>query len=138
MIHRITFRAFVAETEDEARVREALGVFVPFDSIAATKVSGHHGNEIVILDATLGRREGGHLFEILREQLSPEDLSRLKSEIPIRTDEDCCFHLRLDKQAAFRGRIALTESKDAIDACAHIATYPSRREEAVRLLGELL
>jgi len=138
VIHRINFRAFVAATEDEARVREALAIFVPLDSITATKVAGHHGNEIVILEAMLGRRDGSHLFEILREQLTPQDLSRLQREIPERTDEDCCFHMRLDKQAAFKGRIALTDSKDAIDACAHIATYPSKRDEAVRILGELL
>ena len=53
MIDRVSFRAFVAATEDEIRVREALSVFVPLDRITRTAALGHFGNEIAILDAAL-------------------------------------------------------------------------------------
>jgi RNA binding exosome subunit len=55
-----------------------------------------------------------------------------------RLDEENQFHLRLDKQAAYQGQIHLTESKDAIDISVAVETFPARREEALRILGDLL
>lgn len=138
MIHRVSFRAFVSVTEDEERVRRALGIFVPLDYIESSTVKGHYGNEIVILEADLRRREGLGFFGILKEQLSQIEMNRLRGEVEIRTDEDCKFHLRLDKQAAFQGLVRLTNSGDAIDVTVHVATYPARYEEAVRVMGEIL
>lgn len=138
MIHRISFRAFVAATEDEERVRNALCIFVPSDYIEASSVIGYYGNLIKILDATLKRKEGLAFFQLLREQLSQADLVRLQREAPARTDEDCHFHLRLDKQAAYKGIVRLTDTGDAIDVSIHLATYPARYEEAVKVVGELL
>jgi len=138
VIHHISFRAFAAATEDLERVKYALSIFVPLDSISLTKAEGHFGNSICILDATLKKRDGRNFFELLREQLPSDDLERLHREIPQRTDQNCEFHMRLDKQAAYKGTIRLTDSKDAIDVSAHIATYPASYEEALRKIGELL
>ena len=138
MLHRITFRAFVAATEAEERVYKALSIFVPLDSIISTAAVGHFGNDIKILEATLKKKDGLIFFRILREQLPREDLLRIRREISIRTDDSRHFHLRLDKQAAYKGLVRLTDSKDAIDVTASIATYPANREEAMRIAGELL
>jgi RNA binding exosome subunit len=138
VIHRISFRAFVAATEAEDRVREALSIFVPLDGITSTAAEGHFGNRIKILEATLEKKDGLAFFRILREQLPREDLLRLQRELPARVDDSCRFHLRLDKQAAYKGMVRLTDSKDALDVTALIATYPSRREEAQKVLGDLL
>ena len=138
MIDKVSFRAFVAATEDEGRVREALGVFVPLDRISATTAEGHFGNEIKILEASLRKKEGQAFFQILHEQLLPDDLQRLRQEIPDRLEGDSHFHLRLDKQAAYKGLLRLTDSRDALDVSALIKTYPSRRTEALRILSELL
>ena len=138
MIDKVSFRAFVAATEDEGRVREALGVFVPLDRISATAAEGHFGNEIKILEASLRKKEGQVFFQILREQLLTDDLRRLRREIPDRLEGDSHFHLRLDKQAAYKGLLRLTDSRDALDVSALIKTYPSRRTEALRILSELL
>jgi RNA binding exosome subunit len=138
VIHRVSFRAFAAATEDERRVQEALAIFVPMDSISIAKAIGHYGNEIKILEAALKRGEGLAFFQLLREQLPKEDLARLRREIPLRVDEECQFHLRLDKQAAYKGIVCLTDSRDAIDVSALIESYPARREKALRIVGELL
>ena len=138
MLHRITFRAFVAATEAEERVYKALSIFVPLDSIIVTDAKGHFGNDIKILEATLKKKDGLIFFRILREQLPREDLLRLRRELSSRIDDSCHFHLRLDKQAAYRSLVRLTDSKDAIDVTASIATYPANREEAMRIAGELL
>ena len=138
MLHRITFRAFVAATEAEERVYKALSIFVPLDNIISTAANGHFGNDIKILEATLKKKDGLIFFRILREQLPKGDLLRIRREISARTDDSCHFHLRLDKQAAYKGLVRLTDSKDAIDVTASIATYPANREEAMRIAGELL
>lgn len=138
MIRKISFRAFVAATEDDQRVREALSIFIPLDGITATSVKGHYENEIKILEATLRKRDSPAFFRMLREQLPKEDLSRLRREMAQRLDEENHFHLRLDKQAAYKGMVRLTDSKDAIAVSAMVETYPARREEALRIVSELL
>lgn len=138
MIDKVSFRAFVAATEDEGRVREALSIFVPLDRVFSLTAEGHFGNEIKILEASLKKKEGQAFFQILREQLSTDDQLRLRREIPERLEGDSHFHLRLDKQAAYKGLLRLTDSKDALDVCALVKTYPARRESALKILSELI
>ena len=138
MIHRVSFRTFVAATEDEERVKKALSIFVPLDTISITPAIGHYGNPIKILDAALKKKDGLAFFRILREQLPRVDLLRLRRELPERLDESCQLHVRLDKQAAFQGKINLTGSSDAIVVTAMIESYPARYDEALRVAGELL
>ena len=138
MIDRISFRAFAAATEDEGRVREALSVFVPLNRISCIKAEGHFGNEIMILEASLRKREASSFFTILREQLSADDLLTLRRELPDRLEGEGRFHIRLDKQAAYKGLVHLTDSKDALDVIIAVRTFPARREEALEILRELI
>jgi RNA-binding protein len=138
VIDRVSFRAFVAATEDEGRVREALAVFVPLDSISVLTAEGHFGNEIKILEAALRKREAAAFFRILHEQLPAEEMQRLRREIPDRLEGESHFHLRLDKQAAYKGMVRLTDSKDALDTTVLVKTYPARRESALKIISELI
>ncbi len=138
MIHRVHFRAFASATEDEERVKSALAIFVPLDCIKVKTATGYYGNPITILEAELRRKEGLEFLQLLREQLTPPEISRLRREIPSRVDEDCKLHLRLDKQAAYKGLVKLADTGDAIDVTVHVATYPSSHDEAVRLLREII
>ena len=138
MIHRVSFRTFVAATEDEERVKGALCIFVPLDSISATSATGHFCNPIKILDATLKKRDGQAFFRMLREQLPRVDLVKLRRELPERLDDESQLHFRLDKQAAFKGKVCLTDSRDGIVVKALIESYPAKYEEALRIAGEFL
>jgi len=138
LIHWATFRTFVASTEEEERVKEALALFVSPKSISSTRVVGHYGNEITILEATLKKREGLKIIQKMRQQLQGEKLDRLRQELPKRVDEDCKLYLRLDKQAAYKGETRLTEANDAIYVCVHIASYPARQDKAMKIVEELL
>jgi len=138
VIDKISFRAFVAATEDEVRVREALAVFVPLDRITKITAVGHFGNEIIILEAALRKKEAASFFEILREQLPAEDLQKLRREIPDRLEGESHFHIRLDKQAAYKGMLRLTDSRDALDTTALIKTFPARREAALKIISEFI
>ncbi len=90
------------------------------------------------MEATLKKRESQTFFQILREQLPNEDLLRLRQEMPDRLEGESRFYLRLDKQSAYKGLLRLTESTDAVDVSALVKTYPARREEALRILREIL
>lgn len=138
MIDKVSFRAFVAATEDEIRVREALSVFVPLDRITKVTATGHFGNEIQILEAALRRKEAAAFLSILHEQLPEDELQRLRREIEVRLEGESHFHLRLDKQAAYKGLLRLTDSKDALDVTILVKTFPARREEALKILSELI
>jgi len=138
LIHRVTFRAFVASTEDDGKVREALSLFVPPESIAETSVVGHFGNRILILSSTLKKKEGLGFFGSLRERLPEREMKRLRREADLRVDDECNLHFRLDKQAALLGEVHLTDSGDAISVSAHLESYPARREKAVKVAGDLL
>ena len=128
----------MAATEDENRVREALSVFVPPDRIGKISAAGHFGNEILILEASLRRRESAAFIFLLREQLPAQDRQRLRHEIEDRLEGESHFHLRLDKQAAYQGMLALTDSKDALDITVLVKTFPARRDAALKILSELL
>lgn len=138
MINRISLRTFVAATEDERRVCAALSIFVPSDSILGTLAKGYFGNEIKILESRIKKKECLIFLHVLMERLPKKERLRLHNEIPARVDESCNFHMRLDKQAAYKGHVRLTDSKDAIDVSVHIASYPSKWEEAIRIIGELI
>ncbi|WP_316968220.1 RNA-binding domain-containing protein [Candidatus Methanocrinis alkalitolerans] len=138
MIHRVTFRAFVASTEDDGKVREALSLFVPKGSVSKTSAVGHFGNEIIILSATLGKKEGLRFFLLLREALPEGDMARLRREAAQRVDDDCKLYLRLDKQAACEGEVRLADCGDAISVSAHLESYPARRDRALKVAEDLL
>lgn len=138
MIHRATFRAFVASTEDEDKVRKALSLFVPPESISSTRVIGHYGNRLVILESVLEKKGGLKFLEKLREQLPGNDLDRLHGELDQRVDEKCHLYIRLDKQAAYESEVRLTDQADAILVSIHLETYPARREKAVKIAREIL
>ncbi len=138
MIHRVTFRAFVASTEDDEKVRGALSLFVPPKSISEIRAVGHYGNEILILSSALKKKEGLKFFDRLRETLPENEMARLRREIDLRVDEECNFHFRLDKQAAYEGEFRMTDSGDAVLVSAHLESYPARREKALKVAGDLL
>jgi len=138
LIHRVTFRAFVASTEEAERVREALSLFISDESVSSTKAEGHYGNRIEILDATLNKNEGLAFFKKLREDLPKLEMDRLRKELSRRVDEECQLHFRLDKQAAYKGESHLTDFGDSIHVCARIESYPARREKAVKIAEALL
>jgi len=138
LIHRVTFRAFVASTEDDGKVREALSLFVPPESIAETRAVGHFGNKILVLSSTLKKKEGLGFFGRLKEMLPEGEMKRLRREMDQRVDDECHLHFRLDKQAARQGEAHLTDSGDAILVSAHLESYPARREKAVKVAGDLL
>jgi RNA binding exosome subunit len=117
-------RTFCHATEDLDRVRTALENAVGACEIRITKTEGHHGNPILVLEATIEEKKGiDEFFSSLGEENIEEILSSLSS----RMDESCNLFIRLDKQAAFKGEMRLG-SVDVISVRIRVQSYPSRSD----------
>ncbi len=148
MIHYIDLRAIAHSTEDPARVRKALDLFLLHSSegedhntddiVEVIDAEGHYGNSMKIFSAHILRKQDLKALAVfIRQHMSPDDVMLLKSEMPDRLDDNQVFHLRLDKQAAFEGEVKLTSSSDAITAKVKIETYPKNRQKAGMVVEEL-
>lgn len=144
LFHYLHLRAFAHETEDPARVKQALANVAQGAALdlAETRVEGSHGNRILILEgqAKAGQTER-QLFRAL-ERDAPGTLARLREEAPRRLDEHLNFHVRLDKQEAFAGRLVLATGDDAVTVRGKVRSFPKRgadpQAEAARAVDAFL
>jgi RNA binding exosome subunit len=132
-LHYVDLRAFCYATEDESRVEQALRTFLPEEAeIDRSVTEGHHGDRIVVLSARVERSdEVRHVLDVLGET---DDIDTFVDELDDRVDDNCAFFLTLDKQAAFRGDVALG---DGITFRTKVEAYPANREAAVENAREL-
>jgi hypothetical protein len=125
-IHWIEARVHCHATEDEGRVRKALDGSCEAGSTKSERLEGHHGNPIVRLTrhvedraavrATWDRWRGSGLLVAIRPDLTA------------RVDDEGILHVRLDKQAAYAGTIALAKDTDAIDVRVRLRAFPATPE----------
>lgn len=129
---KLHFRTFVHATEDAERVVKALLWTMAVDEdpegvsrLQTSRAKGHHGNEIQILEAKLGKtKDVRRCLARLRTE-APGVVGTLAAQAPQRMDEEAgTMHFRLDKQEAVGGTVALTTSGDAIQVDLRIARYP--------------
>jgi RNA binding exosome subunit len=134
--HYVDLRAFAYATEDEKRVREALETFLPEETeLQRVENEGHHGDRIVTLSARLENADDvRHVLDRFGE-LSDEERDRLSDELDQRIDDNCAFYVTLDKQAAFRGTVALG---DGLTLRGKVEAYPAKHEKAVANAREAL
>lgn len=148
MIHYIILRATAHATEDQARVLQALSLFLPENytknssgdsgNIDYMEIEGHHGNPMVLYSVTLKRKPEIKAFtEKLNAGLSPESRAILLGELHERLDDELMLHLRFDKQHAYLGHLHISDTKDPIIVKLKVATYPKNREKAIQAMEDL-
>ncbi len=141
MFHYVVLHAIVHSTEDVKRVTSALRFLLPMDDgyvVEESRVEGHYGNEIALLEAKVtNKRDVKRFVDLLCDRLLPGDLSRLRSELVDRVDDECMLHIRFDKQEAFMGRLALAKGQDVISARLKIKAYPASKENALSIVSDL-
>ncbi|MDY6780823.1 MAG: RNA-binding protein [Halobacteria archaeon] len=127
--HYVDLRVFCYATESEDRVREALELFLPPDAeVERAESEGHHGDTIAVLSSRVENADDvRHVFGKVMEAPESEEI---EDEVDERVDDDCNFHLRLDKQAAYDGVVEI-DSNGGIDLRAKAEAYPAKREKAV-------
>jgi RNA binding exosome subunit len=132
--HYVDLRAFCYATEDENRVTDALGGFLPDREddprdpveLERTVTEGHNGDRILVLSARLERAD--EVRHALSKLAEAADFERLLSELETRVDENCAFYVQLDKQAALSGDVRLGEG---LTLRGKVEAYPAERETAV-------
>ena len=131
MIHYITFRASVHATESDDRVKTALSLFLFDNKINETRTEGHFGNPITLLQGQIKGKDYKRFIDILKSSLPEYELEKLRNERCERIDDECCLHIRFDKQAAFKGQVRLATTADTITAKIKIRAYPANYEKAL-------
>jgi RNA binding exosome subunit len=132
--HYLDLRAFCYATEDEKRVERALRTFLPEEfPIDRTESEGHHGDRIVVLSARVENADD--VRHVLDRVTDLPEFGRLLDELDQRINDNNAFFVRLDKQAAFDGRVELGEG---LTLRGKVEAYPAKREQAVENASEAL
>jgi RNA binding exosome subunit len=152
--HWIKIRTFVHATESRKKVEQAFR-FISGNNvdITITKTEGYYGNLIEVLEATLkNKKEIESFWRLIIAAVREEegDSNSLKDEdfvipdflseadIEKRTDDDCTFYLRLDKQAAFNRKVIPVLHDDAIIVRTKIKSYPANKNNAIELFTKYI
>ncbi|EMA44709.1 RNA-binding protein [Halococcus saccharolyticus] len=131
--HYVDLRAFCYATEDEARVERALRTLLPKEfAIDRVASEGHHGDRIVVLSA---RAENADDVRHVLDRLADLDLDRIRDELDERVNDNCALFMRLDKQAAYKGRV---ERGEGLELRGKIEAYPAKKESAVENAADAL
>jgi RNA binding exosome subunit len=128
---KLRFRTFVHATEDEQKVAHALLSVMACEQesegasrLEPSRLKGHHGNPILVLEAVLGKSKDVERAMHRWRTQAKQDVATIIQEIEARMDEEGNLHFRFDKQAAVEGRIALTRASDAIQVEARAPRHP--------------
>jgi len=131
-LHYVDLRAFCYVTEDEQRVADALGRFLPEEfELDRAESEGHYGDPILVFSARVETAVGMQTVLDRLKELPADERDRLRAELDERVDEDCSLFVSLDKQAACTGEVRLGEG---ISVRAKIESYPANRELAIEAI----
>jgi len=128
-------RTFCHATEDIDKVRLALTNVVGDTDVRTSRTEGHHGNPILILDASVASMDEIAAFF---EKLNASDIERLRESLESRMDDGCNLFMRVDKQAALNEDVVLAAGEDVISIRIKVVAYPSRRDIALGSVVEFL
>ncbi len=137
--HWLRLRTTCHATEDPEKVRGALRAAAGTEALdtAETPLDSHYGGTVLLLEAKLDRSRA--LRDAVQRILDlPGALDELRSSLEARTDDDGVFYVRLDKQEAAQGRLALTRGEDAVQLRLKLQHHPATREAALAGLRHLL
>ncbi|MHA1944223.1 MAG: RNA-binding domain-containing protein [Candidatus Thorarchaeota archaeon] len=144
-VAKIEARAYSRATELSERVEIAILNLIPEEfrkdvELTSTDVEGHSGDDIQIVVAQLRNKTGcevtlNHIFSSFDDR----NRRRVQNSLLRRLNVNCLFFLRIDKQAAFQGKISLADDPDVISVRMDIKQYPKcRQEDAVTMLENRL
>ena len=132
--HYVDLRTFCYATEDDKRVEQAIRTFLPEEfELDRAESKGHHGDRIVVFSARLERAD--EMRHVLSQLADLKTIETVLDQLDDRVDDNCSLFLRLDKQAAYRGEVALG---DGITFRAKVEAYPAKKEAAVENARETL
>jgi len=105
------------------------------EDITFTKSQGFHGNPILILETVVKSKKR---IDSVFHSLGLQQIRDLRDTLESRLDDDSSFFFRLDKQAAFEGKIILTTQDDVIAVKGKVEAYPNNRDNAMKTMIDYL
>ncbi|MDR2866847.1 MAG: exosome protein [Methanomassiliicoccaceae archaeon] len=124
VFHWVRIKLFCYATEDEEKLHDLMCRIAGTDDFDAEMSDGHHGNSMIIFTAELKKdAECAGLFGRFGKEVIDDVLNGLDNRI----DDDCVFHLRLDKQAAVQERYEIAHHGDVVSVTCKIASHPARK-----------
>lgn len=148
LAHNIKLSVFSYESdgEDTDKLASTLASIVPFDledeklKIDRTSAKGFQERKIMILELTLTKESHTNKFlNYLKENLKPEHMNLIKSQLESRLDDELNFFIRLDKDKLLNNKeFYLTESGNCFHIKMSVAAYPAKSEKALEILKDWL
>jgi RNA binding exosome subunit len=131
--HYVILSTYCYSTEIYERVLGALlavGAGDPQADIQVEKkmAQGHFGDQLFVLTARLDTAQTVRDFCIRTLTLIPPEKQTMH------IDDNCFFHLRFNKEEAYKGKLELIDSGNIIAARGKIRAYPACRDNAISTL----
>lgn len=104
-----------------------------------TKAEGLSANTITIHELKIHKEKETNIFikEVL-SHLIKEQKELLLKEKELRLDENDDFYIRLDKEKLLQKEYSITTSGDCFHIKMNIASFPKKRENALKVIDEML
>lgn len=131
----ISIDVIVHATEDISKIFQSFeeSLEIRQDDFAIKETRGHYDNPIIMLNASIEKKQAQDFMARLLEFFSAKQTSRLVEEIKERT-ENSRFHLRLSKQELIKGNLVV-EEKGTIKIKIHTPIY--NKKETVKKFSEI-
>ena len=141
-ISSIEIVTFSHATESKERVLKALMNILPETMLEEVEfreeeLTGYYGNPIRILSARVTKREAvDQIVTLLALNLSLSDKRALGQEMRLKGEKDRDLFIRLDKQAAYLGKMQLS-SKDSIRMRFRFKLHPKDQKKFLEVYQEM-
>jgi RNA binding exosome subunit len=142
LVHNIKLSVFSYEGEDSAKISSKLAALCPFDlkeeklDLKSTTALGFNERKIIIFEILLVKeKHTSNFLAFLRERFSEDQRSLLVHQSESRLDPDLNFFIRLDKPRWMdEDRLWITDSGNCFHTRINIASFPSNRETALKVV----
>lgn len=141
--HNITIRVFAKEWEDAEKIKEGLFRLIPVEKeklkINETAAEGFEDKKISIFEVKLEKeRHVKIFFDSLLQKLGDKQKDLLIRQLDSRTDEECNFFIRLDKEKLLNGEYQITDSGECYHIKIAAAAYPAKKETAKKAIEQMI
>lgn len=138
MIHNISYRVFVYNTEDEEKVIQSLTNLMPFAKPEKKINTGCFNNEIIVLSEKISeKRDVKSFVESLLKNCNEYQMDLIKNNLSRKMNNKGNLFLRFDKQAAYDEKWKIVNSGDSIHLKIKIASYPAKKENALNVANDI-
>jgi len=146
ILNKAVVSAFVKEDESLEEILSALKSLIPLDlekekiPVKRQTAKGFEEKKIVILKIELEKARHTNAFiQDLLNKLTKGQKELLLEQAELRLDQHQHFFLRLDKEKLLNeGKYELIDKGNCFHIKLHIAAFPSKRQEALKVIEKLL